>query len=182
LQRGVGLPESVATNERRTKREWAIEILARRFVNQAPGDSPRMTPDAPNKRAEPRIAPTQKPVPTPQRPNGLPFSRRPPGAPHRIAVKSRRSRAPQAVGCNAVLGRPRWYSRARRAKHHSRSRILDLDLSSYLSCSAISKTIEFISIQPFRASRRQNPFFALTPIDLIRKGNIVVINLNRDKL
>ena len=70
LQRGVGLPESVATNERRTKREWAIEILARRFVNQVPGDSPRMTPDAPNKRAEPRIAPTQKPVPTPQRPNG----------------------------------------------------------------------------------------------------------------
>ena len=69
LQRGVGLPESVTTNERRATQKGPIEISVRRFANKARSGSPRMTPDAPNKRAEPRIAPTQKPVPTPQRPN-----------------------------------------------------------------------------------------------------------------
>ena len=40
---GVGLPKSVATNERRTMRKGVIEKDKRRFVNQARGGSHRMT-------------------------------------------------------------------------------------------------------------------------------------------
>ena len=43
LQRGVGLPESVTTNERRATQKGPIEISVRRFANKARSGSPRMT-------------------------------------------------------------------------------------------------------------------------------------------